>query len=64
MSIVIPHALIRFTFAFGIALTSVVIAAAQESNPTSDPKNTPNANFAGLWEQLRLCRTGNGRGNG
>jgi hypothetical protein len=37
------HARIRFTCAFGIALTSVVIAVAQESNPTSDPKNTPNA---------------------
>jgi hypothetical protein len=37
------HTRIRFTFAFGIALTNVVIAVAQDSNPTSDPKNTPNA---------------------
>jgi cell division protein FtsB len=38
------HAWIRFTFALGIALTSVVIAFAQEpANPTSGPKNTPNA---------------------
>lgn len=32
----------RFIFALGIALTHVVIAIAQESNPASGPKNTPN----------------------
>jgi len=38
------HTRIRFTFALGIALTSSVIAFAQEpANPTSGPKNTPNA---------------------
>jgi hypothetical protein len=38
------HTWIRFTFALGIALTSVVLAFAQEpANPTSGPKNTPNA---------------------
>lgn len=37
------HTRIRFTFALGIALTNVVMAVAQESNPTSDPKNAPNA---------------------
>ncbi len=36
------HARIRLTFALGIALTNVVIAIAQESNPTSDTKSTPN----------------------
>jgi hypothetical protein len=37
------HARIRFTFALGIALTNVVIAIAQESNPTPGPKDTTNA---------------------
>src|SRR5437660_11528661 len=37
------HARIRFTFALGIALINVVMAIAQESSPTSDPKATPNA---------------------
>jgi hypothetical protein len=38
------HTWIRFTFALGIALTSVVMAFAQEpANPTSGPKNTRNA---------------------
>src|SRR5437899_2447652 len=37
------YARIRFAFALCVALTSVVIAIAQESNPTSNPKNTPNA---------------------
>jgi hypothetical protein len=37
------RARICVTFALGIALTNVVIAIAQESNPTSGPKNTTNA---------------------
>ncbi len=37
------YAPIRFAFALCLALTSVVIAIAQESPPTSNPKNTPNA---------------------
>jgi hypothetical protein len=36
----------HFAFALGIALTNVVIAIAQDSNPTSDAKNTPNATVA------------------
>jgi hypothetical protein len=36
----------RFAFALVIALTNVVIAIAQESNPASDAKNTPNATVA------------------
>jgi hypothetical protein len=37
------HPRIRFTFALGIALTNVVVAIAQESNPTSGAKNTSSA---------------------
>ena len=40
------YARIRFTFALAIALTSVVIAIAQESNPTAGPKSTLNTTQA------------------
>ncbi len=36
------YARIRFTLALAIALSNVVVAIAQESNPTSNPKNTLN----------------------
>ena len=37
------HPRIRFSVALGIALTSVVMVVAQEPNPSSGAKNTPNA---------------------